>query len=175
MLIEKYEVELSEPACGAGMGKHGVLVKLPADISGVFPYLNALAKSARYNRASEVLLLDEPQQRYALRPREIRIAGASDLPDAQEKAREIVGRLNEVWQNKDGVTPDYTERENPPVMEIFKLLPGTNCRDCGYATCMAFAAALSRAEERPEGCTPLSPENMAQLKKVCYGAEDPSK
>ena len=28
-------------------------------------------------------------------------------------------------------------------IEIFKMLPKTNCKECGYPTCLAFAMALA--------------------------------
>ena len=40
-------------------------------------------------------------------------------------------------------------------MEIYQLLPKTNCKICGEATCMAFAVKLLRREGKVEECTPL--------------------
>ncbi len=37
-------------------------------------------------------------------------------------------------------------------MEIFKVLPRTNCRDCRVPTCLAFAAAVFKGEQRLENC-----------------------
>lgn len=37
-------------------------------------------------------------------------------------------------------------------MEIFKLLPRTNCRDCRVPTCLAFAAAVFKGEKKLEQC-----------------------
>ncbi len=37
-------------------------------------------------------------------------------------------------------------------LELFKLLPGTNCRKCRVPTCLAFAAAVFRGEKRLEEC-----------------------
>jgi hypothetical protein len=37
-------------------------------------------------------------------------------------------------------------------MEIFKVLPRTNCRDCRVATCLAFAAAVFKGDQRLENC-----------------------
>ena len=31
-------------------------------------------------------------------------------------------------------------------LDIYKLLPKTNCKDCGFATCLAFAMALARLQ-----------------------------
>jgi CO dehydrogenase/acetyl-CoA synthase gamma subunit (corrinoid Fe-S protein) len=38
-------------------------------------------------------------------------------------------------------------------MEIFKILPRTNCRDCGVPTCLAFAAAVFKGENRLADCS----------------------
>lgn len=40
-------------------------------------------------------------------------------------------------------------------IEIYKLLPRTNCQKCGEENCMAFAAKLVNMEIRLEKCTPL--------------------
>lgn len=40
-------------------------------------------------------------------------------------------------------------------MEIFKILPKTNCRDCKVPTCLAFAAAVFKGEKRLEDCPHL--------------------
>lgn len=37
-------------------------------------------------------------------------------------------------------------------MEIFKILPKTNCGDCGLPTCFAFAAAVFNGDKRLEEC-----------------------
>ena len=41
------------------------------------------------------------------------------------------------------------------VMELVKLLPRTNCKECGEVTCMAFAAKLAKGDARIEACRPL--------------------
>jgi len=40
-------------------------------------------------------------------------------------------------------------------MEIFKILPRTNCRDCRVPTCLAFAAAVFRGDNRLTDCPHL--------------------
>jgi len=48
-------------------------------------------------------------------------------------------------------------------LQIFKLLPKTNCKDCGYPTCMAFALQLAAAKTQPDACPHLSPSVLATL------------
>ncbi len=40
-------------------------------------------------------------------------------------------------------------------LEIYKLLPQTNCGECGFDTCMSFAAHLLDRSAKPTQCKPL--------------------
>jgi len=48
-------------------------------------------------------------------------------------------------------------------MDIFKLLPRTNCRDCGQATCLAFAMQIAQKKAKLEDCPHVSEEAKAAL------------
>lgn len=48
-------------------------------------------------------------------------------------------------------------------LEIFKLLPNTNCKDCGFATCLAFAMRLAAKNVESELCPHLSDEAKEKL------------
>ena len=41
-------------------------------------------------------------------------------------------------------------------LDIYKLLPKTNCRDCGFATCLAFAMQLAKKAVSIEKCPHIS-------------------
>jgi len=43
-------------------------------------------------------------------------------------------------------------------LDIYKLLPKTNCRECGFVTCLAFAMQLAKKAVAIEKCPHLSPE-----------------
>ena len=166
-LIEDFEIQLVEPGCVPGATRWNALITLPNDISAVFPYLNALFDGVRYDHENKTLIWREDSQTYAFRPDEIRIAQVRDPAAARELASELTEKVNEVWRERDRTTPRYTERKPPPVLDIFKQLLQTNCRQCGYLTCMAYAAGLSQGKAQPEDCPPLSqPENAAQKEKL---------
>jgi acetyl-CoA decarbonylase/synthase complex subunit gamma len=48
-------------------------------------------------------------------------------------------------------------------LDIYKLLPKTNCRDCGQATCLAFAMALAKKTVTLAKCPHLSPQAKSLL------------
>ncbi|MBI4964979.1 MAG: DUF3786 domain-containing protein [Desulfomonile tiedjei] len=45
-------------------------------------------------------------------------------------------------------------------MEIFKILPKTNCRDCRVPTCFAFAAAVFKGDKGLEECVHIPKANL---------------
>ena len=48
-------------------------------------------------------------------------------------------------------------------IEIFKLLPKTNCGECGVPTCLAFAMSLATGKAELSACPHVSEEARAQL------------
>ena len=48
-------------------------------------------------------------------------------------------------------------------LEIYALLPKTNCGDCGIATCLGFAALVLKGEKLPAVCRHLSRNNRERL------------
>jgi ArsR family metal-binding transcriptional regulator len=166
-LIEDYKFRLVEPECAPGSARWGVQLDFPGDISAVFPYLNSVERNAWYDHEGKVLILREDEQAYALRPHEVRIARAKDNSQAEQLSTELVERLNGIWQERDSITPLYKERSLPTVIDILRLLPQTNCRECGYPTCMAFAAVLRQDLTQLERCSPLyEPEYAENRERV---------
>jgi acetyl-CoA decarbonylase/synthase complex subunit gamma len=48
-------------------------------------------------------------------------------------------------------------------IQIYKLLPQTNCKDCGFPTCLAFAMKLAAKQIELSACPHVSEEAKAQL------------
>ncbi len=51
----------------------------------------------------------------------------------------------------------------PTGLEIYKLLPRTNCKKCGYPTCLAFAMVLATKKVELAACPDVSTEARAIL------------
>jgi len=52
-------------------------------------------------------------------------------------------------------------------MEIYKLLPKTNCRECGLPSCMSFAVKMLKNEVHLDDCPVLKkPEHIANRAKL---------
>jgi acetyl-CoA decarbonylase/synthase, CODH/ACS complex subunit gamma len=48
-------------------------------------------------------------------------------------------------------------------IQIYKLLPQTNCKECGYPTCLAFAMKLAAKQAELTACPYVSETSKAQL------------
>jgi len=51
-------------------------------------------------------------------------------------------------------------------IQIFKLLPKTNCKECGVPTCLAFAMNLASGKAELDACPYVSEEARAQLSEA---------
>jgi len=47
------------------------------------------------------------------------------------------------------------QKEHINPLNLFKLLPGTNCKKCGCSTCMAFSFQLISRDKKPNDCPDL--------------------
>ena len=54
-------------------------------------------------------------------------------------------------------------------LDIYKLLPKTNCKECGFSTCLAFAMALAQKKASLDKC----PHITAQAKDALESAAQP--
>ena len=48
-------------------------------------------------------------------------------------------------------------------IQIYKLLPQTNCKECGFPTCLAFAMKLAAKQVELSSCPYVSEGSKAQL------------
>ena len=52
------------------------------------------------------------------------------------------------------------------ILELLKMLPRTNCGDCGYLTCMAFATHVLREGVVPSSCPHFEPQKLARVEEI---------
>jgi ArsR family metal-binding transcriptional regulator len=167
-LIEDYEIELEDPACLPGAPIYAAKAHIHNDVSEVMPYLNAVLERAQYGADNRYIIWKEGDRAYALRPHELAVSMIWERQQAYEFVEKAIARINEIWERRDKITPDYTPKTKPRVLDILKLLPKTNCGECGLQSCMAFAAELVEGNRFPEDCPPLAEdkETLARLEEL---------
>jgi len=164
-LIGDYDIELEDPACVPGAPVYAAKVHIHNDVSEVMPYLNAVFERARYGANNQYIIWKEGERAYALRPHELAVSNIWERQQAYELADKAIAKINGIWERRDEITPDYTQRTKPRVLDILKLLPKTNCGECGLQSCMAFAAELVEGNLPAEDCPPLG-EDKAALERL---------
>ena len=162
MLIDDYEITLSTPDCDMESSIYAARVELGADISEAMPYVNATVEKGEFIPGIPVLVWKDGAHRYALRPREIAISNITDRREANEVVAALVARINSIWEDRAGIEPSYESFEKPKVLDVYKLLPRTNCKGCGLPTCTAYAAKLIEGKMTLDDCPPLGEDELAE-------------
>lgn len=168
VLVTEYRYELIEDHHSFGSGRYGLKVLLPADISPAFPYLNAVLDDTIYDHENGILIGFAGRKRYAFRSHDIQLGMVPDPENVTGVIEEVISLINRVWNDRDKIEPSYSAQKIPPAFEIYRMLPGGNCRKCGYQTCLAFAADLRSGAAGPSLCVKLTDPEYAESREKIY-------
>ncbi|GAB4453453.1 MAG: (Fe-S)-binding protein [Anaerolineae bacterium] len=170
MLIEDYDLELFTPPCHPDAETWSAIARLNADISEVLPYLNATLQDTIYNHAARALIWKKGGRSTAFHPYYIAVSNLADRAEARQVIDSLITTVNQTWEKRAGIAPDFEMRQRPAPMALFKLLPGTNCKACGQPTCFTFALKLAAGQQTLENCPPVwepaYADRLAQLRAM---------
>jgi len=145
--------------------------RLYVDVSKLFPYINAVAEDAVYYEEPPFIKFSLDRFQCALHPD----SGAASPFEKEGEAHAFMDRLiaflNDLHLRRDSIEPSYKMYRQVSVLDVFRLLPRTNCRECGFPTCMAFAAAVSKQETVPARCPGFSRPIAANAVYPVYDGE----
>jgi ArsR family metal-binding transcriptional regulator len=139
MLLRDYTLRLVLSDCCPSSQEVNALVDLSEDISEVLPYLNTVLKGLQYDQHEKILTVKKEGRLITFRPQQIAIAKLEDKNEARLIVDELKEIVNETYANRDHIKPIYHTRSMPRPLNIYRLLPGNNCKECGELTCLAFA------------------------------------
>lgn len=155
MLIERYELKVTSPPCDPGSERWSAFAQIGSDLSAVMPYLNTRLKGAVYDHSAQVLTWRSGGRTVCFRPHEIAVSNLEDRGEAEAVVSRMVDLANRTWQQRDGIQPSLIKRQRLKALDVYKLLPGENCKECGHPTCFTFALKLAAGQVRVESCQPL--------------------
>lgn len=92
----------------------------------------------------------------AFYPKQGAFTPVRDIADAMVFLPQLLDLIVDVSRRSPGIIPNHKKFKPASALDIYRLLPGSNCRICGYATCLAFAAALSRQRTSMAKCPHLA-------------------
>lgn len=95
--------------------------------------------------------------------KKIAVNALKDDEEATKIIEWLKREINTAWEKRNEIEPLHEAAPQPRVFEILKLLPKTNCKECGQPTCMVFASQVAEGAKGPEDCPPLDKENSNKL------------
>lgn len=161
MFIAKdYDLHLDTPACEPGSEYWNATATFQDDISGVFPYLNTEWKGTVYSPGANQITWRTGERAIAIKPHEITISNLPDRDTVTVELEKILADINRIWMDRENITPSYTPRRRLVAMEVYKLLPKTNCKLCGQPSCFSFASQVTVGGADITACPPLFEESQ---------------
>jgi ArsR family metal-binding transcriptional regulator len=165
MLLKSYSKEIFRPECNPSFESVHCIAHLDQDISEVLPYLNAVLGGFEYLQDPPAVIFRSQGKFITVHGRKIAINALRDEAEADKILAWLQREINEAWENRASITPRYEGAPKPKLIEILKLLPKTNCKECGEPTCMVFAARMAEGVKGPEDCPPLAAGNKQRLEE----------
>ncbi len=82
--------------------------------------------------------------------------------------------INTMWEHRHELVAVPTRRRVPRPLDVWSLLPQTNCKQCGEPTCFTFAFQLAASQKKIANCPPLfepsSAEKLVALQAIVIEA-----
>ena len=141
--------------CIAKPGTIRFIAELDSDISEVLPYLNTVLDGAIYNHEGHNITLKKDDKLIGIQGRQFSAGKVIDLKDADNMINWFRDLVNDTYEKKDIIKPDYERRKKLTAFDILKLMPLTNCKKCGELTCTAFAIKVASEEINILACSDL--------------------
>jgi ArsR family metal-binding transcriptional regulator len=167
MLLGSYKITRILP-CMADPEKIRVIAEVSGEIHEVFPYLNATLKGCIYNHAANTLTIKKDQKLITLHANHITLAKIEDEEEAEAALKWLQSLINETYEKRDQVQPNYSKGAELKALDIYRLLPGTNCKQCGEPACLAFSVKLVAQEIEVTKCSPLFSERYQDKRRVLF-------
>ena len=167
MSLNSYKITRTLP-CLADPEKIRVIADVSGEIHEVFPYLNATLKGCIYNHPANTLTIKKDGKMFTLHAHHITLAKIEDEKETEEILGWLRDLINETYERRDQIEPNYSMAAELKALDIFKLLPGTNCKKCGELTCLGFAVKLVGRDIEIRKCDPLFSEKYQEKRKVLF-------
>mgnify|MGYP000170862610 CR=1 FL=1 len=154
--------------CIADAEKIRFHAQLDRDISEILPYLNAILDSGIYNHYGKTLTIKKEGRIITIYSYDVQGAKIGNEEDAARILEWLKEKINYCYKNKDKIQPNYQRRQSLTPLDIYRLLPGLNCKQCGETTCFSFAIKLSAEETNIMHCGPILSSQYQKKRKILF-------
>jgi len=132
-----------------------VIGKPSRTLEEVLPYLATLPGVIAYNPETLTLTFRRQPGFMTLYLDKVYITQIKDTEEGLELLKALVDAINATWESRADLIAMTTARRAPRPLDIWTLLPQTNCKRCGEETCLAFACQLLMNKRELLECRPL--------------------
>lgn len=165
MLLSGYKKNIFRPECNPSFESVHCTARLNEDVGAVLPYLNAVLGGTQYYDDPPEVMFHHHGRIIKVGAREIAVNALKDEAEADRILEWLRSEINQAWENRTDITPCYTGKAKPKVVEILRLLPRTNCKKCDLPTCMVFAAQMADGGRSEENCPELNSADRSKLSR----------
>ena len=163
MLLSGFTKEIFRPECNHCFESVHCIAHLNENVGEVLPYLNAVLGGTQYLNNPTEVMFHHFGRIIKVGEREIAINALKDEQEADRILAWLRTEINQTWERRTAITPCYSGKTKPKLMDILRLLPKTNCKKCGQPTCMVFAAQVVEGGRGAEQCPALGTGNRQKL------------
>jgi ArsR family metal-binding transcriptional regulator len=141
--------------CLAEPGRIIVIGKPSQPLGEVIPYLATLPSIIAYNPEQRTLTFRRQPGFLTIQSEEIYVTQVKDVEEGLELLASLTESINKVWEHRQKLVAVLTTKRTPRPLDVWELLPRTNCGRCGEATCIAFAVGLLQQNRTLDECPSL--------------------
>ena len=163
MLVNEYRLEIFNNECMPSAMSVQCFAHLDEDVSKALPYLNTSLGGHTYTQDPPSVTFKLQGKLITVYSKKIAINTLKDENEARKIVEWIIREINDAWEKRDEIEPCYEGMPKPKLIEILKLLPKTNCRECGLPTCMVFSNLVAEGAKDSSDCPQLGKENKKRL------------
>ena len=156
--------------CLVEPGRCIVIGKPAQTLGAVLPYLATLPGVIAWNPETSTLTFRRPHGFMTLYTDNVTITQVVDTAEGLELFAALKDAINTVWEKRDELTAVTAKKRAPRHLDIWELLPRTNCGQCEEATCLAFAVAVVQQKRLLTECPPLQSDSSFADRKATLEA-----
>jgi ArsR family metal-binding transcriptional regulator len=156
--------------CLAEPGRIIVIGKPNRALDEVLPYLVTLPGVIAWNPEALTLTFRRSHGFITLYNNKVYITQIVDTTEGLQLFDALKDAVNAVWEKRAELTAVTAKKRAPRHLDIWKLLPRSNCGQCDEATCLAFAVAVVQQKRLLTECPPLQSDSSFADRKATLEA-----
>lgn len=141
--------------CLAEPGRIIVIGKPNRPLDEVISYLATLPGVIAYNPETCTLTFRRPHGFMTLYTDKVYITQVADSTEGLQLFDALKDAINATWEKRDELIAVTARKRAPRHLDVWELLPRSNCGQCNESTCLAFAVAVIQQKRSLVECLPL--------------------